>query len=151
MLMVMKMVSVNDEAPVLVKAEIEIDADPETVWNIIADIESWPHWNPDVKSARLQGEFKPGTQFLWKAGPAKITSLIQDVDPPHTLAWTGKIMGINAIHVWDIQVVDDKTIVQTEESWDGLMSSAMHDQLEEMLEKSLYSALNNLKTECERI
>jgi hypothetical protein len=147
----MKMVSVNEEAPVLVKAKIEINADPETVWNIIANIEAWPQWNPDVKSARLQGEFKPGTQFLWKAGPAKITSLIQEVNPPHTLAWTGKIMGINAIHVWDIRVVNDKTIVQTEESWDGLMSPAMHDQLEEMLEKSLYSALENLKTECERV
>ena len=145
------MVSVNDEAPVLVKAEIEINADPETVWNIIADIEAWPQWNSDVKSARLLGEFKPGTQFLWKAGPAKITSLLQEVDPPHTLAWTGKIMGINAIHVWDIRVADEKTMVKTEESWDGLMSPAMHDQLEEMLEKSLYSALENLKTECERV
>jgi uncharacterized protein YndB with AHSA1/START domain len=146
---VRKMVSVNEKAPVLAKAEIEIDAAPETVWNIMADIEAWPRWNHDVKEARLQGEFKPGTQFLWKAGPGKITSLLQEVDPPHILAWTGKTMGINAIHVWKIELIDGKTIVQTEESWEGLLSRAMHGRLQKMLEESLNSGLKYLKAEAE--
>jgi hypothetical protein len=117
----------------------------------MADIEAWPRWNPDVKDVSLQGELKPGTQFQWKAGPGKITSLLQNVEPPHLLAWTGKIMGINAIHVWKIDVVDFKTIVETEESWEGLVSSAMLDRLQEMLESSLNSGLKYLKAESERI
>ncbi|BDZ70432.1 SRPBCC family protein [Methanobacterium petrolearium] len=145
------MVSVNEEAPVLARAKIEIDAEPDTVWAIMADIEAWPRWNPDVKDVSLQGELKPGTQFQWKAGPGTITSLLQNVEPPHLLAWTGKIMGINAIHVWKIDVVDFKTIVETEESWEGLVSSAMLDRLQEMLESSLNSGLKYLKAESERI
>jgi len=145
------MVSVNEEAPVLARAKIEIDAEPDTVWPYMADIQAWPRWNPDVKDVSLQGELKPGTQFQWKAGPGKITSLLQNVEPPHLLAWTGKIMGINAIHVWKIDVVDFKTIVETEESWEGLVSSAMLDRLQEMLESSLNSGLKYLKAESERI
>jgi len=145
------MVSVNKEAPVLARAKIEIDAEPDNVWAIMADIEAWPRWNPEVKDASLRGELKPGTQFQWKAGPGKITSLLQNVEPPHLLAWTGKIMGINAIHVFRIDAVDLKTIVETEESWDGLLSHAMHGRMQEMLESSLNSGLEYLKTEAERV
>ncbi len=131
--------------------KLKLTQEPDTVWAIMADIEAWPRWNPDVKDVSLQGELKPGTQFQWKAGPGKITSLLQNVEPPHLLAWTGKIMGINAIHVWKIDVVDFKTIVETEESWEGLVSSAMLDRLQEMLESSLNSGLKYLKAESERI
>lgn len=145
------MVSVNKEAPVLAKVEIEIDADPNIVWNILADIEAWPNWNGDVESATLNGELKPGTQFQWKAGPGKITSVLQDVEPPHLIAWTGKTLGIKAIDVFKINVVDGKTIVHEEESWEGLLSRAMHGRLQKMLETSLQSGLEALKTEAERI
>lgn len=144
------MVSVNEEAPVLARAEIEIDADPGTVWDIMADIEDWPRWNPDVKSTILRGELKSGTSFHWKAGPGKITSVLQDVERPHLLAWVGKTMGVNAIHVFKIEDKDGKTIVKTEESWEGLLSRAMHGKMQEMLEKSIESGLEYLKAEAEK-
>jgi hypothetical protein len=55
------MVSINEEAPVVAKVKIEINADPHTVWTILADIEAWPHWNPDIKSVNMDGELKVGT------------------------------------------------------------------------------------------
>jgi uncharacterized protein YndB with AHSA1/START domain len=60
------MVSINKEAPVLARAEIEIEADQETVWNILVDVEAWPNWNPDVKLCLAHGEMEPGTQFNGK-------------------------------------------------------------------------------------
>lgn len=143
------MVSINEEAPVLARAEIEINADPGTVWDIMADIESWPQWNPDVKSATLRGDLKPGTSFHWKAGAGKITSVLQDVEKPHLLAWIGKTMGVNAVHVWKIEEINGKTIVKTEESWEGLLSRAMHGRMQKMLEESLQSVLKYLKIEAE--
>jgi hypothetical protein len=44
---------VNRNAPVLAAGEIEVAADPEIVWAVIADIDRWPAWNPDVKSSSL--------------------------------------------------------------------------------------------------
>ncbi len=145
------MVKVNEKAPVLAKAKIEIAATPETVWNIMADIESWPNWNPDVKKACLKGELKEGTQFLWKIDVGKITSLLQKVEPPHFLAWTGRIMGINAIHVWKIESIEDKTVVITEESWEGALSRVMSGRMQKMLEESINSGLQYLKSEAERV
>lgn len=145
------MVSVNEKAPVLAEAKIEIDADPDTVWDIMADVEAWPNWNPDVKLCLAHGELKPGTQFQWKTGLGNISSVLQNVEPPYNLAWTGKIMGVNAIHVCKIESVDGKTIVQTEESWEGMISSDMHDKMQETLERLLQSCLKYLKAEVERV
>jgi hypothetical protein len=145
------MVSINEDAPVVAKVKIEIEATPDTVWNILADIESWPKWNREVKIATLRGELKAGNQFEWKAGPGKIKSVIQNVEPPHLLAWTGKTMGINAIDVFKIKDVKGKTIVEEEESWDGLISRFMRGRMQKILENSLKAGLKSLKTEAERI
>jgi len=145
------MVSINEDAPVVAKVQIEIEADIDTVWNIMANIEAWPNWNPDVKDAVLHGDLKPGTHFQWKSGPGKITSVLQNVEPPHLLAWTGKTMGINAIDIFKFEFVDGKTIVKEEESWEGLLSRAMHGRFQKMLEESLEAGLKYLKAEAESV
>ncbi len=145
------MVNINEEAPVVAKVKIEIEADPDTVWNILADIEAWPKWNHDIKNATLHGELEAGTQFEWKAGPGKITSVLQNVEPPHLIAWTGKTMGINAIDVFKINAINGKSMVEEEESWEGLISRVMRGRMQEMLEDSLKSGLEYLKTEAERV
>lgn len=144
------MVSVNEEAPVVARAQIEIDAEAGTVWDVMADIEDWPRWNPDVKLCSLHGKLESGTQFQWKTELGNITSVLQNVEPPYHLTWTGKIMGVNAIHVCKIASVEGKTIVQTYESWEGMVSSNMHDKMQETLEELLQSCLKYLKEETER-
>ena len=145
------MVSINENAPIVASLKIEIKAEPGTVRNILADIEAWPSWNPDVKKACLKGELEEGTQFQWKTKVGKITSLLQKVEPPHLLAWTGRIMGINAIHVWKIESKDGKTVVVTEESWEGALSRVMSGRMQTMLEESINSGLQYLKSESERV
>jgi Polyketide cyclase / dehydrase and lipid transport len=48
----------------------ETTAAPEEVWKIWSDPSTWPEWNPDVLSVRLDGPFAPGTtgQMRTKAG-----------------------------------------------------------------------------------
>jgi uncharacterized protein YndB with AHSA1/START domain len=146
---VILMVSVNRQAPVLARAEIEIEAYPDTVWDIMVNIEDWPRWNPDVKITNLRGELKPSNSFQWKAELGEITSVLQDVEKPHTLTWIAKIMGINAIHTCEIEEKNGKTRIMTEESWEGMISDSMHDKMQEMLEDSLKSCLGYLKIEAE--
>ena len=145
------MVSINENAPVVAKVKIEIEADPDIVWDILTDIESWPKWNPDVKMATLRGELKAGTQFDWRSGPGKITSVLQNVEPPHLIAWTGKMMGINAIDVFKLNPVNSKTEVVEEESWEGLISRVMRGRMQKILEESLKAGLKSLKAEAERV
>ena len=145
------MVSINEKAPVVAKVKIEINAHPDTVWSILSDIEAWPKWKRDVKTAFIDGDLKPGSHFQWKAGLGKITSVLQNVEPPDLIAWTGKTMGINAIDVYKISYKNGKTIVEEEESWEGLISHAMRGKMQKMLEKSLKSGLQDLKIEAERV
>ncbi len=112
---------INKSAPIVAAGEIEVAADPAIVWEVMAGVDRWPAWNPDVKSAHLAGELAEGSTFWWKAGPGTIISTLQQVERPRTLAWTGNTFGIKAVHVWWLEPKDGQTIVRTEESWEGLL------------------------------
>jgi hypothetical protein len=104
---------INQQAPVVGASEIEIAAAPEAVWDVLTAFERWPGWNRDVKSMTMEGDVAPGAVFRWKAGPGTITSTIQHVERPRLLAWTGKTLGIKAIHYWHFEPRDGKTFVRT--------------------------------------
>jgi uncharacterized protein YndB with AHSA1/START domain len=132
------------------RGELQIDADPETVFSVIAAIDQWPVWNPDVKSVRVEGPVQPGTVFRWKAGPSSLTSTLRVVDPPHEIAWTGTTMGIKAVHVFRFQATDGGTLARSEESWEGLLASLLKGYSRRTLDKGIGSVLSHLKAEAER-
>jgi len=135
---------------VIASGENEVAADPEVVWDVMTAIDSWPDWNPDVKSASLEGELAPGSKFSWKAGPGTITSKIQQVERLRTLAWTGRSLGINAVHVWRLEPRDGKTVVRTEESWEGPLVRIFRGPMQKMLQRAIDAGLRHLKAEAER-
>ncbi len=141
---------VNEEAPVVGAGEIEIAAAPEVVWDVLTAIDRWPSWNPQVKSASLQGEIAEGSVFRWKAGPGTITSTLRRVEPPQLIAWTGKTMGIDAIHVYRLEPRDGNTFVRTKESYEGLVARLFRGPLQKTLDKALVEGLRHLKAEAER-
>jgi uncharacterized protein YndB with AHSA1/START domain len=141
---------INRAAPAIASGEALIDADPETVFSVISAIAAWPSWNPDVKSAELDGPVEPGTVFRWKAGPSSLTSTLQVVDPPHEIVWTGRTMGIKAIHVFRFEARDGGTLARSEESWEGLIASLLKRWSRRTLAKALDDVLAHLKDESER-
>ncbi|GAA2816063.1 SRPBCC domain-containing protein [Kribbella solani] len=80
--------------PFVLHTEIEIDASPEQVWNVLTDREAYPEWNPFIISST--GELKVG---------GKITNVLRDtkgsetafdptllaVTPNEELRWIGKV------------------------------------------------------------
>lgn len=147
----MNKIKVNENAPVIARGEIEIIADPDTIWEVLADIKNWPQWNPDIKSASLEGEVTEGSKFRWKARSISITSVFQEVDRPRLLGWTGKTMGIKAVHIWKLESKNDATITSTEESWEGPLTRVMGSRIQDMLQESIDAGLRCLKHEAERI
>jgi len=141
---------INRDAPATAEGELEIDADPRTVFSVISAIDQWPSWNPDVRSVTLQGPVQPGAVFRWKSGPSSLTSTLQVVDPPHEIAWTGTTMGIKAVHVFRFQANDGGTLARSEESWEGLLASLLRRYSRKTLDKGIRSVLAHLKTEAER-
>ncbi len=139
----------NRKAPVFGASEIEIAAEPNAVWDVLTDFEGWTTWNPDVKSMSIDGDVAPGTQFKWKAGPASIASTIQRVERPRLIAWTGKTFGTSAIHVYRLDTRDDRTVVHTEESFEGWLARVLRGRMKKTLQSSLESGLQRLKTRVE--
>ena len=141
---------INRRAPATAEGEIHIDADPDTVFSVIANINAWPTWNPDVRAAALDGAVEPGAVFRWKAGPTALTSILQTVEPPHEIGWTGTTLGIKAVHVFRFAPRNGGTLARSEESWDGLIARVFSGYSRKTLDNGIRSVLAHLKDEAER-
>lgn len=140
---------VKRDAPVLAAGEIEIASEPDAVWDVLTDFAAWPSWNPDVKSMAFEGGLAEGAEFRWKAGPGTITSTIRRVERPLLIGWTGKTLGMSAVHVYRLERRDGGTLVTTEESFDGPIARLARRPLRRMLTTSLEAGLRALKTRVE--
>ena len=119
-------------------------------FSILAAIDEWPSWNPDVTSAKLDGTAQAGTTFRWKSGPGSIVSTLQVVDPPREIGWTGATtMGIKAVHVFRFEPNDGGTLVRSEESWDGLIARMLKRFSRRTVEDAITKMLGHLKVEAE--
>jgi uncharacterized protein YndB with AHSA1/START domain len=141
---------VNTSAPVVAAGEAAIDAAPEVVWDVMTDVERWPTWNPDVRAAAIDGPLREGATMRWKAGPGTIVSRIRRLDPPNEIAWTGRTLGIRAVHVWTLTARGAGTAVHTEESWEGLPARLFRRRMQAALEGAIEVGLRHLKAEAER-
>jgi hypothetical protein len=141
---------INEQAPVVGRSEIEITAAPEVVWDVLTTIDGWPSWNPAVKSASLEGVVEAGSKFRWKAGPGTIRSTIKDVERPWRIAWSGTSFGLRARHVHTFEPREGRTLVRSEESFDGLLARLFRRRLEKTMDSALENGLRHLKAEAER-
>ena len=71
----------------LISTEAEIAATAERVWDILADLESYPEWNPFIKS--VQGQLEEGASLDVRINTMRFRPRILRVDPPRELRWKG--------------------------------------------------------------
>ena len=142
---------INRKAPAIGSAEALVRAPLDVLWSVQTNFTKWSRWNPDVEYVDIEGPLAPGTEFRWKANGAAITSELQEVEPKRRIVWTGKILGIHAVHVWTFEEQADGVLVRTEESFEGLLARLFAKSMRRMLAAALTKGLDALKTECERI
>lgn len=142
-------IEISREAPVVEVAAGYIGAPVETVWRILSDLENWPSWNKSVSKMRLNGPVIAGTSFVWVAGGSRVMSRLEEVIPLKRIAWTGKMFGIRAVHVWELGAKDGETHVQTEESFEGLIARLFRGSMKKRLAKELNQQITSLKAEAE--
>ena len=75
-----------------IRADIDIDAPPQRVWQVLTDFEAYPSWNPLLRS--LEGKLQIGDQIVVSVQqPGRKTSVIRPtvltVEPNRELRWTG--------------------------------------------------------------
>jgi uncharacterized protein YndB with AHSA1/START domain len=140
---------INNDAPVITRDEILIEAPIEAIWEIQTNVADWPAWQPDVDGAQAEGQLEVGSVFRWQTAGLDITSTVEEIDPPRRIAWGGPAQGILAVHVWTLEPQDDGVLVRTAESWEGDPVTAQTETLQGALDASLRAWLENLKRTAE--
>ncbi|WP_046245862.1 SRPBCC family protein [Hymenobacter terrenus] len=144
-------VLINASAPVKTHQRIVIEASPAQVWAVLTDINQWSAWQPDIQRPQLNGALQPGTSFDWKSNGAGIHSTLHTVAPATKLGWTGKSLGVYAIHNWTLTAVPNGTEVVVDESMEGILASLFQGPLNRGLAKGTLLWLERLKAEAEKL
>jgi len=140
---------INQQAPLVAKKEIFIQAQPQAVWKIHTDINSWSQWQPGITFAKLEGALTAGSVFQWKSGGIAINATINMVEPNERIGWTGTAIGTQARHIWTLKPHKDGALLTTEESMDGWLTRALKVVMPRFLEESLNTWLQSLKKQAE--
>jgi uncharacterized protein YndB with AHSA1/START domain len=145
-----KMININENAPVKCSKAIVINATADKVWKVLTDINRWSQWQTEISESKIYGPTVPNTVFNWKTGGAKIQSQIHTVNPFRQFGWTGKAMGMYAIHNWELSEENGTTIVTVEESMEGLVARLLKKSINKNLLKGMIVWLELLKKESEK-
>ncbi len=140
---------VNLRAPAIASASAFVNAPAEAVWDVLTDFTSWPAWNKSVSKMEMQGDVREGGTFVWTADGVKIRSTLERVERPKRIVWSGRTLGIRAIHVWDFTEKNGGTIVRTAESFEGPVAWLFRGMMRRMLSKAVEQGLAALKSEAE--
>ena len=73
-----------------------------------------------------------------------------EINPSKRIVWIGKTLGIKGIHVWTLKPQYNKTVVTSQESWEGAIVSLIHGRLQKTLDEDTESTLNYMKTAIEK-
>ena len=143
--------NIDENAPAVAHDSILIDAPIEKVWAIETDINHWAEWQPDVSSAKLDGDLRSGNVFRWKAAGLSITSTLRVVKPYEQIGWTGDSLGMKAVHIWHFVPEEGGTRVKVDESLSGWLTRLMCLFDRQFLQKSMAKSLLTLKEHVESV
>jgi hypothetical protein len=77
------------------RREIEIDAPPSVVWDVLADFDAYPEWNPFIPS--ISGQPRPGSKLEVRIAPPGGRAMtfrptVQAADQGRELRWLGRLV-----------------------------------------------------------
>ncbi|MDD8019485.1 MAG: SRPBCC family protein, partial [Bacteroidota bacterium] len=117
-------------------------------WNLISDIDHWTTWVPNVTVSKLNGPLAIDTRFDWINDGTDIHSTIALLEKNKIIGWSGTASIAKAAHIYRLEEKEGKTIVRTEESFDGFMISMFFGK--DKLSASLKESLQQLKKTAEQ-
>lgn len=137
-----------------VRTEIEINADPEKVWKILADFEKYDQWNPFIN--RIIGQAKQGGKIeihietpggkSRKYGPT-----VTKVEQGRELRWLGKSLLLNGEHIFAIeQLQAGRVRFVHREVFDGLLTLIFGRSLDTDVRQGFEEMNRALKERAER-
>ena len=108
--------------------EIEIEASPARVWQVLTDLKSFSQWNPFIRSAK--GELKVGSQLEVLIQPPNASQMmfrprVLNVETNREFRWLGSILVpgiIDGEHIFTIDhITENKVRFRHVEQFKGIL------------------------------
>ena len=119
------------EKSVVVQTSLTIDASPDRIWAIFADLERWGEWNPACSNAAaVAGQlWKPGAVFRFTIKPwwraVTFQATVVESSPPSRVLWLGKGGGVYGQQTFTFEPDGGGTLVTSYEVFSGPMLGLM--------------------------
>ncbi|SDH48134.1 SRPBCC domain-containing protein [Mucilaginibacter gossypii] len=143
------------EAGFFVHNEIDIQASPQRIWDILIHAAKWPEWHKKAQGIVLlnspDGKLNPSSVFIWSPA-GKFTSTIKEFNPPYNIAWYGEMEGkkMTIYNAWLIIPTKEGCKVVINESQNGPRTKLEKIFAPNMLRKDFRDWLMGLKERAEK-
>jgi uncharacterized protein YndB with AHSA1/START domain len=136
---------------VIARATVAIAAPQREVWTVLADIGSWPTWNPAVRYAvcDTELELEVGTKFRFSTELGTLKCRITDVDAPRLLSWKARVLLLGERVTWRLEPTEQGTHVEVEARMTGPVSAIFRRRLDARLQRVMDSLVQLLRLEAE--
>jgi len=135
-----------------VEFDLQIQSTAEKLWDILADVKSWPEWQGTsyIKSI-TSGPVKEGFRFVAELGGLKWKLIVTKAERPYRVCWKGQRLGIEAIHEWEFLEEGGKIKALTRESMSGWTLLFVYPIVKARLTQYDKKWLADLKSKAERV
>jgi hypothetical protein len=130
-----------------IEHRIAVAASPEVIFEIYADVENWPTWDPDTKRANIDGPFQVGSRG--RLTPTKgntVPMVLTQVVPAKCFTVESRIPLFRMVFEHELVPVPGATEVVHRVTFSGLLSIVLGPMLAKQLNSGLLVTLRNLKT-----
>lgn len=134
-----------------VEFNTEVQTGAEKLWDILTNVEAWPSWQGTnfVKLSK-PGRVVEGSTFEAALGGMKWELVVTQAEKPHKIIWTGRRLGLQAVHEWKFKEEAGKTRIITRENMTGWLLFLTYPIARKRLATTDEKWLADLKTTAER-
>ena len=140
-----------------IHTQIDIDASPEAVWEILTSLERYPDWNPLITSS--SGTVEVGEKLTNRFEPpggnaSTFIVRVTAADRPHLFEWNGSLLGIALLfkgrHRFELEDTPNGTRLTHSEEFSGVAGHLiLRKPLLAQTEEGFTAMNNALKTRAE--
>jgi uncharacterized protein YndB with AHSA1/START domain len=141
------------KAAFFVHNQIDIQAPPAVVWDILVHVEDWPNWYAGATDLTVNngknGRVTAGSMVRWETMGLKFDSYVREFEPPARFAWESRKAVIQGYHAWLLIPAAEGTRVITDESFNGFLACMQGAFIPKKLHGLHQSFLEELKRKAE--
>jgi uncharacterized protein YndB with AHSA1/START domain len=133
---------------------VHIDAPPDDVWRILADVSTWPRWTSSMRSVEpiSDGPLAVGKRVrVHQPRLAPMTWTVTELDPQRSFVWEGRTPGIRVVagHVLNAEH-DGTTTVDLSIHQDGTLAPLVERLTKHVTARYLRTEAEGLRRASER-